>query len=129
MRHKVWGNQLHRDTNAAKGLYRSLLVAILEKGKIQTTRAKAKAIQGDLDKIINWAKEGSINSRRLVVKTMGNDHLLDNIFGTMAKRFPTRNSGYSRIVRLGQRLSDTAEMVILELVDYVEPKKVEKHDN
>lgn len=110
---------MHRDTNAAKGLYRSLLVAVLDHGKIQTTLSRAKAVQGDLDRLINWAKEGSVNARRLTVEDLGTDKFFDKY----TKAFTTRTSGYSRIVRLGQRMSDAAELAILELVESVEPKK------
>lgn len=113
------GNQLGRRTNVVKALYRSLLTEVLEHGRITTTLAKAKAVQGDLDRLINWAKAGTVNARRLTVKTL----TTDKFFGKFAKSYPERVSGYSRVIRLGQRLSDTSEMVILELL---ETKKVEE---
>lgn len=128
MRHRVFGNHLGRNTKQAKALYRSLVTALLVNGKIETSLAKAKAVQGMIDRIINFGKKNTAAARREVVKTMGKDALLTKIFKELAPRFSDRNSGYTRIVRLGQRFSDTAERVFLELVEGVEPIKVETKD-
>ena len=116
MHHKVFGNQLGRRTNVVKGLYRGLLISVLEHGKIETTKAKAKAIQGKIDKIINLIKENSVNSRRLMIKELGSEKLFPKIFKSISGKYADRNSGYSRIIKLGSRLSDAAEMVKLELI-------------
>lgn len=121
MRHKVFGNQLGRPTNQAKALYRSLVTEVLSRGRVKTTRAKAKAVQGEIDKMINFSKQATPHARRLMLKALGADRLFDKF----AKSFGDRKSGYSRIVRLGPRLSDAAEMVILELVEKIEPKQEE----
>jgi large subunit ribosomal protein L17 len=120
MKHRISGNQLHRRTNVAKGLYRSLLFGVVKNGRIETTLAKAKAIQGLLDRLVNFAKENSVNSRRQIVKIMGQDVKIP-------ANYPERSSGYSRIIRLGKRFSDTAEMVVLEMLETktVEPKMKE----
>lgn len=94
MRHRVFGNQLGRNTKQARALYKSLVAEVLKHSRIETTLAKAKAVRGEIDKAINASRENL-----------------------------TRKSGHSRIIRLGKRFSDTAEMVILELVDKEEPKK------
>lgn len=131
MRHRVAGNHLGRRTNVARALYRSLISEVLEHGRITTTLAKAKAVQGEIDKLINLAKAGSVNARRLTVKTMTTDRFFDKF----SKSYPERKSGYSRIIRLGQRLSDTAEMVRLELLEVKPPetkpevKPEKKHEN
>ena len=109
-------NHLGRRTNVAKALYRGLILSVLEKGKIQTTLAKAKSVQGEIDKVVNWLKDGSVNARRQIVKTLGQDVRFKN-------DFTDRKSGHTRIVRLGQRFSDAAEMVNLELI--VKEKVVE----
>lgn len=113
MRHKVFGNQLGRPTNQAKALYHNLVTEVLKRGRIKTTRAKAKAIQGEVDKMINWAKKGTLNTRRLMLKNLGTDSFFDKF----AQSYPDRKSGYSRIIRLGPRFSDAAEMVIIELLE------------
>lgn len=117
MRHKVSGNQLGRRHNQAKALYRSLLGAIITRGKIETTKAKAKAVQGDLDRLIILSKTDSPNNRRKVTRMMGtgSEKLMDRLFKEIGPAFSAVNSGFSRILKLGQRLSDTAEMVLFEL--------------
>ncbi len=120
MRHRVLKNHLGRNTKVARALYRSLLTAVLDHGRIQTSLAKAKAIQADLDKVISLAKKDTVAARRRAIQIFGSPYLLDKIFTEVAPKYPNRNSGYSRIIKLGQRLSDTTEMVILELVEGVE---------
>ncbi len=120
MRHKVFGNQLHRNTKQAKALYRGLVTNLLERGRIETTMAKAKAVRGMVDKVINLAKTEPVMARRQVIKIMGTTNSLNRLFGEIAPRMTNRNSGYTRIVHLGQRFSDTAEKVYLELVEGIE---------
>lgn len=113
-------NHLGRRTNVAKALYRGLVLSVLERGKIQTTLAKAKSVQGEIDKVVNWLKDGSVNARRQIVKTLGQDVKFKN-------DFTDRTSGHTRIIRVGQRFSDAAELVNLELIvkeKVVEPVKL-----
>ena len=128
MRHKVFGNHLSRNTKQAKALYRSLVTELLEHGRIETTLPKAKAARAMVDRVITFAKKNSVNARREVVKILGGGNSLERLFGEIAPKMRNRNSGYTRIIRLGQRFSDTAEKVYLELVEGVEitPKPVEE---
>jgi large subunit ribosomal protein L17 len=96
-------------TNWSKAVRRGLIIEVLQRGRIETTLTKAKSVQGEIDKVINLLKEKSVNSRRQLVKILGQEIKTD-------KDFSGRNSGYSRIIRLGQRFSDTAEKVLLELI-------------
>lgn len=130
MRHKVFGNQLGRNTKQAKALYRGLTRELILRGRIETTLAKAKAIIPMVDHIITLAKKNSVSARREIVKTMGNDNLLDKLFNEVAPAFASRNSGFTRIIRLRDRFSDTTEMAVMELVEMVavEPKKSEIRD-
>lgn len=96
-------------TNWSKAVRRGLIIEILQRGRIETTLAKAGAVQGEIDKVVNLLKEKSVNSRRQLVKMLGQEVKID-------KDFSGRNSGYSRIIRLGQRFSDAAEKVVLELI-------------
>lgn len=111
MKHRYFGNHLGRNTKQARALYRSLVVSILDRGRIETTLAKAKSVQGMIDKVINLAKKNTVAAKRLIAKELGTDISLD------PKQFAARNSGYTRVLRLGQRFSDTTERVLLELVD------------
>ncbi len=117
MRHRVFGNQLGRNTKQARALYRGLTREVLEHGRIETTRAKAKAIVGMVDKAIGLLKENSVTSRRLLIKLLGQEV-------TTTQSFTDRSSGYSRIIRLGKRSVDTADMVILELIEDVKKEVV-----
>lgn len=125
MRHRVFGNQFGRRTNVARALYRGLITSVLELGRIETSHAKAKAIRGDVDRIINFAKKGSVASRREVIKILGSSNLVDTIFSKIAPSLSDRSSGYTRVVRLGQRKSDATDKALIELVNYTPVKKVE----
>lgn len=120
MRHRVFGNQLGRNTKQARALYRSLVSELLDHGKIETTLAKAKSVNGMVDRVINFAKKNTLSARREFVKVMGNDKLSNKVFSQVAPKLANRQSGYSRIIRLGKRFSDTTEKVILELVEGIE---------
>lgn len=117
MRHKVFGNQLGRNTNQARALYRSLILELFDHGRIETTVAKAKAVAPMVDRIMNFGKKNTISARKEVIKILGGEKLLHKIFTEIAPKYPDRNSGYSRMIRLGQRLSDASSMAILELVE------------
>lgn len=116
MKHRIKHNQLGRNTNQAKALYRGLISALLTKGRIETSRAKAKAVQGAIDRIINLGKKNDVNSRRIVGRTLGSDQLTGTIFSA-ASQMNGRTSGYTRIIKIGPRFSDSAEQVYLELVE------------
>lgn len=116
MNHRVKHNHLGRNTNQAKALYRSLSGAIIEHGRIQTTLAKAKAVSGMIDKLVNLGKSPEINARREVVKILGSDRLVPKLFSDLAPKLAGRNSGYTRIIKAGPRMSDTSQMVYLEFL-------------
>lgn len=118
MKHRVRHNQLGRNTNQNKALKRGLVSAIFEKGRIETTLAKAKFIVGEVDRVMTFAKRGDLNARREVVKILGSDQLLNQIFSVVAPKTGSRTSGFTRIIKTGPRFSDATDMAILELVDY-----------
>lgn len=125
MRHGYFGNQLSRNTKGAQALYRSLLTELFDHGRIETTVAKARAVAPTVDQVVNFAKKNTVAARREVTKILGSDKALDKIFSNVAPKFANRNSGYSRVIRLGERYSDSAKMAILELVEGVELAKNE----
>lgn len=118
MKHRVKTSRFGRNTNQAKWLYRSLASEVLEHGRIQTTKAKAKAIRGLVDKLINLGKVGSVAARRTIIKELGSDRQIDLICNEVAPKLSGQTSGYTRIIKLGPRLSDTSEMVLMELVNF-----------
>jgi large subunit ribosomal protein L17 len=98
-------------------LYRNLIVAILRYEQVKTTEARAKEIRGQVDRVISLAKEGTLASRRRVVSELPDEPLvIDKLFNEIAPRYGDRNSGFTRIVRIGPRPGDAAPLVQIELV-------------
>jgi len=117
MKHKVAGKKLSRTTNERKALFRALLGALFLHGAIKTTRAKAKAVAPQAEKLITLAKKGTLGARRQSAKALTKRQLVNLLFDEVAPRFKTRISGFTRIINLGRRIGDGAEMVRLELVE------------
>ncbi len=118
MKHRVRHNQLGRNTDQNKALRRGLVSAVFEKGKIETTLAKAKAVVSEIDRVMTFAKTDSVHTRRQVTKIMGNDKMLNQVFKVVAPMTKDRTSGFTRIIKLGPRFSDATDMAVLQLVDY-----------
>lgn len=119
MRHRVAGRRLSRSKDQRRALFRILLTELFRHERIRTTEAKAKAIKADADKIVTLAKRGDLAARRQVGAILTDDEVAQKLFrdGDFGRRFQGRAGGYTRILRLGQRSGDGAEMVFLELVD------------
>jgi len=125
MRHQVAGYKLSRSKDQRTGLRRTMMRQLFDHERIQTTRAKAQSIRGEAEKLITVARNSSkgtdtqkMNARRLVAAKLGNDAaIVKKLFDDIAPRYATRNGGYTRMFRLGPRLGDAAEMVLLELVE------------
>src|SRR5213595_2081967 len=122
MRHRRAGKKLGRDSAHRKALYSNLAGALIEHGRIKTTEAKAKAVKPFAEQMITLGKRGDLHARRLALAELRSQDVVHQLFADVAPRFAERPGGYSRIVRLGPRLGDAAEMVYLELVDYVPPE-------
>jgi len=124
MRHKVAGVKLSRNKDQRDALRRNLIRQLFKHERIQTTRAKAEAVRGLAERLITLAKRGNqgdevvgLNARRLAAARLGDAETVKKLFDDIAARFENRPGGYTRIVKLGQRQGDAAEMVILELVE------------
>ncbi len=116
MRKNVFGRQFSRDTNQRKSLFKSLISSLILQESIKTTLEKAKAIKGDVDKIINKAKRGDEKlAAQLLQRSLGIQEM-NKVIKDLAPRFKGRTSGYTRIIKLGRRFSDNAAMVIMEWV-------------
>ena len=118
MRHARAGKKLGRDSAHRKALYSNLAGALLEHGRIQTTEAKAKAVKPFAEKLITLGKRGDLSARRKALSELRSPDVVSHLFSEIAPRFAERPGGYTRIVKLGQRQGDAAEMVYLERVDY-----------
>ena len=123
MRHnKKRGMKLGTDASHTKAMKKSLVRALFENDRIKTLDQRAKAIRPDVDKVITWAKKGDIASRRLAIAKVGDKELVREVFEKAAQgMWADRNGGYTRIMKLGPRKGDAAEVVIMELV--TEPVK------
>ena len=124
MRHNVAGHKLGRTTGARTALRRNLIRQLFIHERIRTTQAKAAAVRADAERIITIARNSAnatdaekVSARRLVVSKLGGNEVIKRLFDEIGPRFATRNGGYTRLVKLGPRHGDSAEMVILELIE------------
>jgi large subunit ribosomal protein L17 len=101
-----------------KALHRSMVTSLFRHERIRTTKAKALEIRRTAEKMITRAKEDSVHNRRIISGRLFDEGIVAKLFTTIAPRMKERNGGYTRIVKLGERAGDAAEVVILELVDY-----------
>jgi large subunit ribosomal protein L17 len=118
MRHASSGKKLGRDSAHRKAMYANLTSSLIEHGRIKTTEAKAKAVKPIAEKMITLGRRGDITARRQAVAFLRSKDVVHKLFTDVAPRFADRPGGYSRIVKLGPRQGDAAEMVYLELVDH-----------
>lgn len=124
MRHGVAGYRLGRTKDQRIGLRRTLIGQLFTHEKISTTRAKAMAIRGEAEKLITLARNSSegtpeqkVNARRIAAAKLSNPDVVKKLFDDIAPRYANRKGGYTRMLHLGPRLGDAAEMVLLELVE------------
>jgi large subunit ribosomal protein L17 len=118
MRHARAGKKLGRDSAHRRALYANLAGALIEHGRIKTTEAKAKAVKPLAEQMITLGRRGDLHARRQAISTLRSKDVVHKLFTEVAPRFADRPGGYSRIVKLGPRQGDAADMVYLELVDY-----------
>jgi large subunit ribosomal protein L17 len=123
MPHQIAGRHLGRNSSQRKALFKGLVTQVLRHERIETTEAKAKAVRGEVDRAITLAKRGDVHSRRLALQTIEDKKVVEKLFEKLGPRYKDRNGGYTRIVKLGPRHGDAAEMVLLELVDREEPEE------
>ena len=117
MRHQKTRHKLSRDAAHRKSLLANLCVEVIDHERIRTTEAKAKEISGQVERMISLAKKGDLAARRAVIAQLPNEPLVVNkLFDEIAPKYADRTSGFTRIVRIGQRRGDAAEIVQLELV-------------
>ena len=121
MRHHRKGKKLGRDSAHRKALYSNLAGAVIEHGRIKTTVAKAKAVRPITEEMITLGRRGDLAARRQALAYLRSNDVVTMLFSDVAPRFVDRPGGYTRIVKLGPRFGDSAEMAYLELVDFVPP--------
>ncbi len=116
MRHRVKGRKLNRNLGQRKALYRGLLISLVKHEKIETTLTKAKAVRPEIEKLVTIAKKGDLTARRRLLKFVPQKEIVAKMIDEIGPRFKDRPGGYLRIVKLGPRPSDRAEMARLEWV-------------
>src|SRR5271169_5144463 len=116
MRHGVSGNRLGRNAGARKALFRNLVTSVIEEERIVTTVPKAKVVQPLVEKMITLAKTDTLHSRRQAAAFLRTPASVQRLFDKLGTKFGQRNGGYSRIVRLGWRKGDGAELAKIELM-------------
>ena len=124
MRHQISGYRLGRSSGARTALRRNLIKQFFTHERIRTTKTKAAAIRGEAERLITIARNSAdksdvekVHARRMVIAKLGDNQVINRLFDDIAPRFANRNGGYTRILKLGPRMGDSAEMVILELVE------------
>jgi large subunit ribosomal protein L17 len=118
VRHRRAGRKLGRDPSHRKALYANLAGALIEHGRIKTTQAKAKEVRPIAEQMITLGRRGDLAARRQALAYLRSQDVVHRLFSDVAPRFADRPGGYSRIVKLGPRPGDAADMVYLELVDH-----------
>lgn len=126
MRHLVKDKRLGRDSSQRKALLRNLVTSFLEKERIRTTLAKAKATKPLAEKMITLAKRNTLHTRRQALSFIYKKSVVKKLFDDIGPRFSERPGGYTRIVKIGPRAGDGAEMAVLELVGTEFKKKDKK---
>ena len=117
MRHGKKRHKLSRDSAHRRSLLKNLSRDVIEHERIKTSEAKAKAVKPQIEKLITLAKRGDLHARRQLLSRLGQDKfIVHKLFEEVAPRYAERPGGYTRIVKLGPRRSDSTEMVFLELV-------------
>ena len=129
MNHKNGFNPLSRTTAHRRAMSRNMVTSLFRYERITTTKSKALEVRKSAEKLITRAKEDSVHNRREVAKFIQDEKILNKLFTEIGPRMKERNGGYTRVLKLGYRQGDAADVVILELVDYkLDADKSEKTD-
>lgn len=118
MRKRVFGRKLKRTTNQRKALFKSLTHALVLHGRIKTTEAKAKAVKGEIEKLVTKAKKDEKAAMQILQKSIP-VHVAERMIQVIAPLFKDRPGGYTRMIKIGSRKKDNASMVILEFVEKI----------
>jgi len=121
MRHGMANRKLGRTSGHRAALFRNQLASLIERERIITTLPKAKELRPQIERLVTLGKSDSVHHRRQAERVVGDDGLISKLFATLGPRFAERPGGYTRIIKLGPRRGDAAEMAILEFIGYEPP--------
>ncbi|MBP5696070.1 MAG: 50S ribosomal protein L17 [Treponema sp.] len=122
MNHKIGFNPLSRTSAHRRAMLRNMVASLFKYERITTTKAKAAEARRAAEKLITRAKVDTVHNRRIAAKFIADERVLNKLFTELGPRMKERNGGYTRVLKMGFRQGDAAEMVILELVDYKLPE-------
>src|SRR5438309_6760122 len=125
MRHGMTHRKLGRTSGHRLAMFRNQLASLIDKERIITTLPKAKELRPQIERLVTLGKNDSVHNRRRAERVVSDDGLIAKLFGTLGPRFAERPGGYTRIIKLGPRRGDSAEMAILEFVGYEPPQREE----
>ena len=117
MKHRIVGRRLDRTTEHRTAMFKNMVTSLIRHEKIITTTPKAKELKRIADKAITMAKRGTPHARRLLNRDVKDVEVLVKLFGPIAERFKNRPGGYTRIIKIGPRAGDNADMAVIELVE------------
>ncbi|TMB78182.1 MAG: 50S ribosomal protein L17 [Chloroflexi bacterium] len=123
MPHQVHQRKFSRTIDQRKAMLRNLTLSVLRYERVKTTEAKAKEIRGQIDRMINLGKDGSLEARRRAAAWLPETVIVNKVFDDLAKRYTDRASGYTRTTRLPRRVGDNAPLTLIELMPHDEEKK------
>lgn len=126
MKHKIGFNRLGRKASHREAMLRNMVTSLFKYERITTTKTKALAVRQNAEKMITRAKADSVHNRRMVGRRIKDQSVLAKLFTVIGPRFKERPGGYTRILKLGKRVGDAAEMVLLELVERTDEAPVEE---
>lgn len=126
--HRRLVKHFSRKSGPRKALLRGLMVSLVEHGRIKTTVAKAKELRRHIERVITLGKKDNLNSIRLIASRLANQDMAVDLVKKVAPRFKDRNGGYTRVIKIGRRPGDSAEMAFIEFVDYDYKSKVPATD-
>ena len=117
MRHRKSGRKLNRTSSHRKALMRNMVTSLLDHERIETTDAKAKELRGLTDRMITLGKRGDLHARRQALSVIRSKEVTAKLFDVLAERFRDRPGGYTRVIKVGNRVGDAAPISIIELVE------------
>jgi len=123
MKHRIAHRKLNRTSPHRKAMFANMASSLIKHEQIHTTLAKAKELRPIIEKLITLGKKGSLHDRRRAISKLSPDGKVEKLFGEIAERYSSRNGGYTRIIKAGNRYGDCAPMAYIELVDRNEEAK------
>lgn len=126
MRHRKSFSKLNRTASHRKALFSNMAANLFLHKKIKTTTVKAKAVRPMVERLITYAKKGTLSARRQVLRTVRDKKVVKELFDEISPVYDSRNGGYTRIIKLGRRKGDGAELAFLELVGFENVRKQKK---